>query len=257
MAEVGTGLFLGDNKIQLIQNNNFVFANPFYAEDPSPLPAIDETNILRWYDAEYNANGTTWTDNTGTQDATVQGNVTYDNTASPFYYDFIGGTGTNGIGHSATSDMSVSGMTIQMWVKHSTSSNVQYCVASQRSGTGTSNVRYSLHLNPQNNTVGIYNGQNFSTVSGATQNSGTWYFFEMLMTTSQTTVYQNDVLRGTISRGLTTGAGNQPFGIGTPNYNLSTFSGEFFKGDIAMCLVYDSSSRPTGNWDATKARFGY
>ena len=220
------------------------------------LPSIDQTNLLRWYDADFDADGSTWTDQTATQDATVQGNVTYDNTTSPFFYNFIGGTGTNGIGHAATTDMSVSGMSIQMWVKHSTTSNVQYCAVSQRSGTGTSNVRYSLHLNPANNTAGIYDGGGFSTVSGATQTSGVWYFFEFMMTTTQTTVYQNNSLIGTIGRGITTAAGDEPFGIGTPNFNSSGFSGEFWKGDIAMCLVYDSSTRPTGNWDATKTRFG-
>ena len=220
-------------------------------------PAIDQSNLLRWYDANFDANSSTWNDLTTTQNATVQGNVTYDNTTSPFFYDFIGGAGTNGIGHTATADLSLSNLTIQAWVRHSTTSNIQYCVASQRSVVGTAGVRYSLHLNPSANTAGIYNGGGFTTVGSVTQTSGTWYFFEFLMTTTATTVYQNNVSKGSIARGLNTTAGNEPFGIGTPNYNLSTYDSEYWKGDIGMILVYGTSTRPTGNWDATKARFGY
>jgi hypothetical protein len=36
MAEVGQGLFLGSDSIQFIQNNNFVFANPFFEAPPAP-----------------------------------------------------------------------------------------------------------------------------------------------------------------------------------------------------------------------------
>jgi hypothetical protein len=37
MAEVGLGLFLGSNPIQLIQNNNFVFGDPFTEAPPAPV----------------------------------------------------------------------------------------------------------------------------------------------------------------------------------------------------------------------------
>jgi hypothetical protein len=219
------------------------------------VPDIQRTNLFRWFDAEWYADSSTWTDLAGRQSATVQ-SVTY-TSGTPDYYDFPGGAGTIGIGSAASSDLSLSNMTIQMWVKHDTTNNTQFCVASQRSTTGTGGTRYSLHLNPSANTAGIYNGAGFTTVSGATQTSGTWYFFEFVMTTSQVTVYQNNSLVGTIARGINTAAGDEPFGIGTPNFNLSTFSSEYFNGQIAMCMVYDTSTRPTGNWDATKARFGY
>lgn len=220
-----------------------------------PKNGVQRDNLVGWYDAEYYADSSTWQDLSGKQNATVQ-SITY-TSGTPSYYDFPAGSGTKGIGYAANSDLSFSDMTIQMWVKHDTTSNVQFCVASERSATGTGGTRYSLHLNPSANTAGIYNGSGFTTVSGATQTSGTWYFFEFVMTTSQVTVYQNNSLVGTIARGINTGAGDEPFGIGTPNFGLSTFSGEYFDGQIAMVLKYNTSTRPSGNWDATKAAFGY
>ena len=40
MAEVGQGLFLGSDSIQFIQNNNFVFANPFFEAPPAPTYVV-------------------------------------------------------------------------------------------------------------------------------------------------------------------------------------------------------------------------
>ena len=37
MAKVGLGLFLGGDQISLIQNNNFVFGNPFFEVPPTPV----------------------------------------------------------------------------------------------------------------------------------------------------------------------------------------------------------------------------
>ena len=220
-----------------------------------PQTGVQRTNLVGWYDAEYYADSSTWQDLSGKQNATVQ-SITY-TSGTPSYYDFPGGTGLKGIGYPANSELSFSAMTIQMWVKHDTTNNTQFCAVSERSTTGTGGTRYSIHLNPSANTAGIYNGSGFSTVSGATQTSGTWYFFEFVMTTSQVTVYQNNSLVGTISRGINTGAGDEPFGIGTPNYGVSDTLGENWNGQIAMVLKYNTSTRPTGNWDATKAAFGY
>ena len=233
------------------------------------LPNIDQTNLLRWYDADFDADSSTWTDQTTTQDASVTGNVTYDSTSSPYFYDFVGGAGTNGIGASASADLSNTTQTIQIWYRQSTSGDApQRCLASQRSGTGTGGTRYSIHVSQSNSSIGIYNGAEFRPSNnnlGGTSftintSTNTWYFIELMMNTKaadSTVIYQNNVLKGTLKVGLNNDAGNEPFGIGTPNYNLSTFSGEFFIGEIAMVLVYSGNTRPTGNWDATKARFGY
>ena len=40
-------------------------------------------------------------------------------------------------------------------------------------------------------------------------------------------------------------------------FDDGNFDDENWYGDIGMCLVYDTNTRPSGNWDATKARFGY
>ena len=233
------------------------------------LPNIDQTNLLRWYDANFDADSSTWTDQTSTQDASVTGNVTYDSTSSPYFYDFVGGAGTNGIGASASADLTNTTQTIQMWYRQSTSGNTnQKCLASQRSGTGTGGTRYSIHVHQNNQSIGIYNGAEFrpsNSNAGGTNFTidtaqNTWYFIELMMNTfaaDSTVVYQNNVLKGTLKVGLNNAAGNEPFGIGTPNYNSSAFDSEFFVGEIAMVLVYSGNTRPTGNWDATKSRFGY
>ena len=226
------------------------------------LPNIDQTNLLRWFDADFDASSSSWVDQTGTQDANVSG-PSLITTASPYYYDFPGGSG-NEIGNpnTETSDLSLSSMVIQVWARHATNNNSNFAIVSQRSVVGSAGVRYSIHCNPSNNTVGIYNGYGFNTTS-VTQSAGNWYFFEFIITDRATggklTVYLNNSLIGSTAAntGLNTTAGDEPFGIGTPNYGYTTYSGEFWNGDIAMCLVYSGSTRPTGNWDATKSRFGY
>jgi hypothetical protein len=220
------------------------------------LPNIDQTNLLRWYDADFGASSSTWVDQTGNDDATVSGPTYTTGGGGFYYYDFPGGSG-NEIGNAATSTLSLSTMSIQMWVRHATTTNSNFAVVSQRSVVGTAGVRYSMHLNPSNNRVGIYNGSGFTANVITTQNSNTWYFFEFLMSTTQVVVYKNNVSVGTITRGINTGAGDEALGIGTPNYGYTTYSGEFWNGDIAMCLIYSGNTRPTGNWDATKSRFGY
>ena len=190
------------------------------------LPNIDQTNLLRWYDANFDADSSTWTDQTSTQDASVTGNVTYDSTSSPYFYDFVGGAGTNGIGASASADLTNTTQTIQMWYRQSTSGNTnQKCLASQRSGTGTGGTRYSIHVHQNNQSIGIYNGAEFrpsnnnATGTNFTIDTAqnTWYFIELMMDTranDNTVVYQNNSFKGNLKVGLNDAAGNEPFGIG-------------------------------------------
>lgn len=60
------------------------------------VPDIQRTNLFRWFDAEWYADSSTWTDLVDRQSATVQ-SVTY-TSGTPDYYDFPGGSGTIGIG---------------------------------------------------------------------------------------------------------------------------------------------------------------
>lgn len=223
------------------------------------LPSIDQTNLIRWWDADFDATSSTWTDQTGTQDASV-GGVSYVS-GTPSVYDFPGGSGVIGIGHAAATDINCDDIGVQMWIKLDNTNNTNYCIASQRSGVNSSTCRFSFHINAGNNTVGIYNGFAFSplSVSGLiTLTNNVWYFVEVMCPNNGTTeFYINDISVASTSTNNNTGAGAEPWGIGTPNYGLSTYSGEYFQGDIAMCLVYDTNTRPSGNWDATKARFGY
>lgn len=237
------------------------------------LPDIDQTNLLRWYDADFghSSGSLTWTDQTGNQDADVVQPMIYDDSASPYHFESQRWTSLpahpEGIGNYAadTADLSKSSLSIQMWLRTITSVNYQACAVSLRSGTGSSNVRFSIHLNSGAGTAGLYNGSTFkqsAANSGGTnftftQSINTWYFYEFLLTTSTMVVYQNNSLKGTLQLGINTSAGDEKFGIGKAQFDDGNFDDENWYGDIGMCLVYDTNTRPTGNWDATKARFGY
>jgi hypothetical protein len=252
MAEGSTRLYLGNTPIDFSYlGGNGILYNP--ATIPV-FPNIYQTGLLRWYDAEYDSNSSTWGDLTNTQDATVV-NASYQDTTSPFYYDF-GGTNEYA-GHSATSDLSLTSMTISAWIQMKSNADTQFCWVSQRSGLG-SGTRYSLHINAGGNLLGIYNGSAFNTIS-VTIDPDIWYFITAEITTTATQYYVNTTAQTSIPSGLNTGAGNQPFGIATPNYGLTDFSGEFLVGYVGMVLVYDGnigSTEITNNFNATKARFG-
>jgi hypothetical protein len=66
MAIVGQGLYLGNEPIQLIQNNNQVLANPF---DFDETPPYITDGLIYYVDAgntsSYPGSGTTWTDLSG------------------------------------------------------------------------------------------------------------------------------------------------------------------------------------------------
>ena len=85
MAEVGQGLFLGSEPVQLIQNNNFVFSNPFF-EAPAPvtssIPVKDGLVLgLTMESISYNGTGSTWYDISGNEfHHTIYGSPTWDAT---------------------------------------------------------------------------------------------------------------------------------------------------------------------------------
>jgi hypothetical protein len=85
MPEVGQGLFLGNTPIQLIQNNNFVVANPYTEVGPSPV--LDQSVLLldATNPASYPGSGNTWTDLSGQgNNADVSSITTYWNAGGWF-----------------------------------------------------------------------------------------------------------------------------------------------------------------------------
>jgi hypothetical protein len=65
MPEVGQGLFLGNTPIQLIQNNNFVVANPYTEVGPSPVLSQSALLLDATNPASYPGSGNTWSDLSG------------------------------------------------------------------------------------------------------------------------------------------------------------------------------------------------
>ena len=233
----------------------------FFASQEADLPAIEQSGLLRWFDADYSANSTTWVDLTGTQDASVDGTVTHNSLASASYYSFPGGAG-NEIGQTASADMQISQSLVQMMIRTTDTANTNYAIASMRATTSGTGTRYSFHCNPGNSKLGVYNGVNFdsNTISPSIPTDNTWLWVEFLSTSiTLTDFFRDGVPKTNVPRGINTGGGTRPFGIGTPNYGLTTFGNENFIGDIAVCLVYDTGTRTAGmsnNFNVLKSRFG-
>ncbi|KGL63374.1 LamG-like jellyroll fold domain-containing protein [Polaribacter sp. Hel1_85] len=120
--------------------------------------------------------------------------------------------------------------TIETWVRPQSSANNQ-CFAAVRNGLGAA-TRWSLHINNTNNTIGIYNGAGFYTIS-TTINSDEWYHLAFVITSTTTEVFKNGVSVGTIAAGFnTTSNPSIPLIIG------STSDSEFFLGDIDGVRVW-------------------
>lgn len=224
-----------------------------YQSQLANLPDIERGGLLRWYDASRYITSTSWSDITNNQNATVNSGTVENN--FPYYLNLAG---TNQYaGSAASSTLSLSTMTISAWIQMKSNSNTQFCWVSQRSALGTGGTRYSLHINAGGNVLGIYDGNGFSTV-GTTIDTDIWYFITAVLTTTTCTYYVNTTAQTAIARGITTGAGDEPFGIGTPNYGLSDFSSEFLIGWIGDVFVYNNNlttEQITRNYNATKSRY--
>jgi hypothetical protein len=224
-----------------------------YQSQLANLPDIERGGLLRWYDASRYITSTTWGDITNNQNATVNGGTIFNN--FPYYVNFAG---TNQFaGSPASSTLSLSSMTISAWIQMKSGASTQFCWVSQRSATNTSGTRYSLHINAGGNVLGIYNGAAFNTVS-TTIDSDIWYFITAVLTTTNCTYYKDTTALTAIGIGLTTGAGDEPFGIATPNYGLTDFSSEFLIGQVGDVFVYNgnlTAEQITRNYNATKSKY--
>lgn len=224
-----------------------------FQTDLANLPDIERGGLLRWYDASRYITTTTWGDITNTQNGTVNGGTLLNN--FPYYVNFAG---TNQYAGAPTStDLTLSSMTIQAWIQMKSNSNTQFCWVSQRTGVATNTQRYSLHINAGGNVLGIYNGGGFSTVS-TTIDPDIWYFITAVLTSSTCVYYKDTTALTSIGRGINTSGGNRPFGIATPNYGLTDFSGEFLIGQVGDVFVYTgnlTAAQVARNYGATKSRY--
>jgi len=211
--------------------------------------------LIRFYDPQIEMSTGSILEQSGRGAAAGSGNGYSITTTEPAYVTFINNA-TNRFTVPAATDLDWTDGTVVAWVYLNGSAAINYCFANQRSGL-TTNTRYSLHLNPSGNTLGIYNGTAFTTLS-TTIDSGIWYCLAAtLSTTINTTFYKNGISVGTIAsstiRGATTG---KTFEFGNSD---SGFINESLAGRIGQ--VWNYSRRLTAEeinqiYQRTRDRYG-
>jgi hypothetical protein len=155
--------------------------------------------LIRFYDPQVEMATGSLLEQSGRAAASGSGAGYSQFTGVPAYVTFTNNR-TNRFGVPAAADLDWLNGTVILWVYLNGNSNIQYCMINQRSTTGTSFTRYSLHINPVNNTLGLYNGAGFNTVSAGTIDPGIWYCVAyQLSTTVNSSVYVNGVFVGTIN----------------------------------------------------------
>ncbi|MFO0797558.1 MAG: LamG-like jellyroll fold domain-containing protein [Gemmataceae bacterium] len=114
-------------------------------------------------------------------------------------------------------------------------------ILSMRTAVDAGNTRWSIHVNENANTVGIWNGSSFQTVP-ANIVPGVWYHLAAVMTTTTTTFYLNGALLGSTGNGINAAVTGKPFVIGTPNDPAYTH--ENFGGQIDEVRVFGRALTP-------------
>lgn len=130
--------------------------------------------------------------------------------------------------------------TVECWFRMTNSTSYNKTLFSMRSATGTTNTRYSLHVNPFTSNIGIYNGSGFFSYTDNIV-SNTWYHIAFVLTSSTTKVYINGVLKNTINNGYNNITGEY-FEIGRAD---AIYTNEYFQGDIDEVRVWDDERTAT------------
>jgi hypothetical protein len=162
---------------------------------------------------------------------------------------------TNRFTVPAATDLDWTNGTVSAWVFLNGSANINYCMINQRNGLGAS-TRFSLHLNPSTNTVGIYNGSGFSTVS-ATIDPNIWYNITwQLSSTVNASVYINGAFVGTAATStIQASATLRAFEFGNSE---AAFINEALDGRIGQVWNYSRRLLPaeiTQIYQATRDRY--
>ena len=164
--------------------------------------------LIRFYDPQIEMSTGSIIEQSGRGPANGSGNGYSLTTTVPAFVTFLNNA-TNRFAVPAATDLDWTNGTVVLWVYLNGTSNIQYCMINQRNGLGA-NTRYSLHINPVGNTMGIYNGSAFNTAS-TTIDNGIWYCLAAtLSTTANATFYKNGISFG--SPGGTTTIGSAATG---------------------------------------------
>ncbi len=150
--------------------------------------------LIRFYDPQIEFTTASVLEQSGRTPASGSGSGYSIFTGEPSYITFTNNR-TNRFVVAASSDLDWTNGTVSCWVYLNGTGNINYCMINQRTGI-TTNTRYSLHLNPTANTIGIYNGSNFNTIA-TTIDNGIWYNITwVLSTTVNATAYVNGISVG-------------------------------------------------------------
>lgn len=154
--------------------------------------------LIRFYDPQVQMATGSLLEMSGRAAASGSGAGYVQFTGVPAYITFRNNV-SNRFGCPGAADLDWTNGTVILWVYLNGNSSIQYCMINQRSTTGTSGTRYSLHVNPSANTLGLYNGSGFNTIS-FTIDPNIWYCVAyQLSTTVNSSVYVNGLLAGTIN----------------------------------------------------------
>ena len=212
--------------------------------------------LIRFYDPQVEMSTGSLLEMSGRAAAIGSGGGYSITTTEPAYITFTNNR-TNRFAVAAATDLDWTDGTVVAWVYLNGTANTNYCWINQRSGI-TTNTRFSLHANPSGNTMGIYNGTDFNTVS-TTIDNGIWYCLAAtLSTTINTTFYKNGISVGnpggtSTIRGAATGKAFE-FGNSDPG-----FIGEAWDGRIGQVWNYSRRLLPAEIYQiyqATRDRYG-
>lgn len=213
--------------------------------------------LIRFYDPSIEMSTGSLLEQSGRAAAIGSGNG-YTITSGELSYVTFTNNRTNRFTVAAAADLDWTGGTVAAWVYLNGTSAINYCWINQRSTVGTAGTRFSLHANPSGNTIGIYNGTDFNTVS-TTIDNGIWYFLSAtLSTTINATFYVNGISVGNPA-GTTTissAATNKAFEFGNSD---AGFIGEAWDGRIGQVWNYSRRLLPAEIYQiyqSTRDRYG-
>ncbi len=143
---------------------------------------------------------------------------------------------------AAHNDLDFTEGTIEFSFNPATNDNVNYILASMRTGLGL-DTRWSLHVNLSTNLFGLYNGTDYYMLAApSAMNMGTWYHVAFVFDATKVGVYLDGVYAGDLSATMNsakTGT-NLTFG-GTDDV---AYSYEDFKGTIDQVSVWNVKRSP-------------
>jgi hypothetical protein len=212
--------------------------------------------LIRFYDPSIEMSTGSLLEISGRAAAIGSGNG-YSITSGELSYVTFRNNVTNRFTVPAATDLDWTNGTVSAWVYLNGTANINYCMLNQRSAVGSSTTRFSLHLNPNTNTVGIYNGTNFNTV-GITIDNGIWYNITwQLSTTTNASAYVNGIFAGTAAAStISSAATNRAFEFGNSD---AAFINEALDGRIGQVWNYSRRLLPQEIYQiyqATRDRYG-